>query len=83
MYLINLGTIKNVKIFMDEILKINSLAIVKSQKGTYVVDAKSIMGIFSLDLTQFLVLEIYGEEPELIEKLKDMEILVAELNKTN
>ena len=82
MYLVNLGTIENVKKFTDEILKINSCAVLKSQKSNYLVDAKSIMGIFSLDLTQLLVLEIYGEECELIQKLKDMEILI-EFNKTN
>ena len=83
MYLINLGTIDNVKDFMNEVLKINSMAIVKPQKGRYVVDAKSIMGIFSLDLTQLLILEVFGEEPEFIERLKEMKILVLELNKTN
>ena len=83
MYLINLGTIDNVKAFMNEVLKISSMAVVRAQKGKYVVDAKSIMGIFSLDLTQLLVLEVFGEEPEFIEKLKDMEILITELNKTN
>ncbi|MBO4869391.1 MAG: HPr family phosphocarrier protein [Clostridia bacterium] len=32
--------------------------------GRYRVNAKSIMGIFALDLTQPLDLEIYGDDPD-------------------
>lgn len=39
--------------------------------GRYVVDAKSIMGVFSLDLTKTLELHLYGEvTPELREELQ-------------
>ncbi len=38
--------------------------------GRYIVDAKSIMGIFSLDLTQPIDVEIHGEGGDLREKLK-------------
>lgn len=41
--------------------------------GRYVIDAKSIMGIFSLDLSKPLVLEIHennGEHDALLEALK-------------
>lgn len=38
--------------------------------GRYRVNAKSIMGIFALDLTQPLDLEIYGDDPgSVIDKL--------------
>ena len=38
--------------------------------GRYTVDAKSIMGIYSLDLTQPIWLHIHGEVPEgLLEEL--------------
>ncbi len=41
------------------------------KSGTYVVDAKSILGIFSLDLSQPLTVEIYADEcADLLEKLK-------------
>lgn len=39
--------------------------------GRYRVNAKSIMGIFALDLTQPLNLEIFGDDPD--EALKDLE----------
>ena len=38
--------------------------------GRYVVDAKSIMGIFSLDLMNPIKLTAHGEDPTLFEKLK-------------
>ena len=34
------------------------------KSGKYVVDAKSILGIFSLDLSQPLTVEIYGDNCE-------------------
>ena len=41
------------------------------KSGKYVVDAKSILGIFSLDLSQPLTVEIYADEcADLLEKLK-------------
>ena len=40
------------------------------KSGKYVVDAKSILGIFSLDLSQPLTVEIYADEcADLLEKL--------------
>ena len=44
------------------------------KSGKYVVDAKSILGIFSLDLSQPLTVEIYAEDcDELLESLKKFE----------
>ena len=40
-------------------------------RGRYRVNAKSIMGIFALDLTQPLNLEIFGDDPD--EALKDLD----------
>ena len=41
------------------------------KSGKYVVDAKSILGIFSLDTTKPLTVEIYSDDcDDLIEKLK-------------
>lgn len=44
------------------------------KSGKYVVDAKSILGIFSLDLSLPLTVEIYDDNcTELIERLKKFE----------
>lgn len=34
------------------------------RSGRYTIDAKSILGIFSLDLSKPIELDIYGEDPE-------------------
>ena len=40
--------------------------------GRYIVDARSIMGIFSLDLSKPLTLTIHSDQPdEIVEALKD------------
>ncbi|MBQ8540486.1 MAG: HPr family phosphocarrier protein [Clostridia bacterium] len=36
--------------------------------GRYVVDAKSLMGIFSLELSKPIVMRVYSEETEAFEK---------------
>ena len=42
------------------------------KSGRYIVDAKSILGIFSLDLSQPLTVEVYADNcDELLEKLKE------------
>lgn len=39
--------------------------------GRYVIDAKSIMGIFSLDLSKPINIQVHGNQPEeLLEQLK-------------
>lgn len=38
--------------------------------GRYVVDAKSIMGIFSLDLTQPIKVEVHSDDKQIVEDLK-------------
>ena len=44
------------------------------KSGRFIVDAKSILGIFSLDLSQPIVVEAYSENcDELIAKLKNFE----------
>ena len=45
------------------------------KSGKYVVDAKSILGIFSLDLSQPITVEAYSEDcDELFTKLKKFEV---------
>lgn len=67
---IYLNSIDKVKSFVNDIAKFDYDFDLVS--GRYVVDAKSIMGIFSLDLAKPLDLNIHTEEgvDEVLESLK-------------
>lgn len=71
--MVNLDSINRIKRFVEIIIKSKIDAELVS--GRYVVDAKSIMGIFSLDLIHPLQLNIFTETKEEFEeisnKLKD------------
>lgn len=56
---INLGSIDKVKSFVNDITKFDSDFDLVS--GRYVIDAKSIMGIFSLDLSKPIDLNVHSE----------------------
>lgn len=57
---ISLNSIDKVKSFVNEITKFdNDFDLVS---GRYVIDAKSIMGIFSLDLSKAINLNIHADE---------------------
>ncbi len=58
--LISLNSIDKVKSFVNDITKFDSDFDLVS--GRYVIDAKSIMGIFSLDLSKPIELNIHAEE---------------------
>lgn len=68
---ISLNSIDKVKSFVNEITKYDyDLDLVS---GRYVIDAKSIMGIFSLDLSKPIDLNIHAENQDadnIIELLK-------------
>jgi len=67
---ISLNSIDKVKAFVNDITKFdNDFDLVS---GRYVIDAKSIMGIFSLDLSKPIDLSIHAEEnlDEILELLK-------------
>ncbi|MCR4752004.1 MAG: HPr family phosphocarrier protein [Eubacterium sp.] len=72
---ISLNSIDKVKSFVSAISKFdNDFDLVS---GRYVIDAKSIMGIFSLDLSKPIDLSIHADGPELeavLEVLKDYQI---------
>ena len=55
-----LNSIDKVKSFVNDISKFDSDFDLVS--GRYVIDAKSIMGIFSLDLSKPIVLNIHSDE---------------------
>lgn len=40
-------------------------------EGVHIIDAKSIMGIFSLDLKKPIRLDIHSDDKEILNKLKD------------
>ena len=71
---INLGSIDKVKSFVNDITKFDSDFDLVS--GRYVIDAKTIMGIFSLDLSKPINLNIHGDEDnaEIMEVIKKYEV---------
>ena len=62
---ISLNSIDKVKTFVNEITKFNCEFDLVS--GRYVIDAKSIMGIFSLDLSKPIDLNIHADGASLEE----------------
>lgn len=70
---------KSVRVFLNTIDKVKGFVNAVSKfeyefeltSGRYIIDAKSIMGIFSLDLTRPLGLNIYAEDhmEQIIDKL--------------
>ena len=66
---IYLNSIDKVKAFVDSVNTFNTEFDLIS--GRFVIDAKSIMGIFSLDLSKPINLNIYkDDDTEIIERLK-------------
>ena len=68
---ISLNSIDKVKSFVNEINKFDFDFDLVS--GRYVIDAKSIMGIFSLDLSKPIDLNIHADGDKLDEALKVLE----------
>lgn len=68
---ISLNTIEKVKSFVNEITKFDDDFDLVS--GRYVIDAKSIMGIFSLDLSRPINLNIHSDHDvdKVLEALRD------------
>lgn len=57
---IMLKTINDVKAFVNAVAKYNFDVDLRS--GRYAVDAKSIMGIFSLDLSKEIEMEVHSDD---------------------
>ncbi len=68
--MISLNSIDKVKSFVNTIARFDSDFDLIS--GRYVIDAKSIMGIFSLDLSRPITLNVHASEnvDEILETLK-------------
>lgn len=67
---ISLNTIEKVKLFVNIITKYPSDCDIVSESHKYVVDAKSIMGIFSLDLSKTLTLNIHTDNDVIADKIE-------------
>lgn len=59
---IKVNTIEKVKDFVNEVSKFDVSIDLGSMDGRYTVDAKSILGVFSLDLSRPLVITIHDDE---------------------
>lgn len=64
-----LETIQKVKEFSSVIIRTEAEC--ELIQGPRILDAKSIMGIFSLDLSKPIQLRIHSDHPEILENLKD------------
>ena len=62
-----LGTVKNVQKFVN--IAVSFIEDIDLVKGRYVIDAKSIMGIFSLDVSDPVEVVIHTEDTARAEKL--------------
>ena len=79
-YKIKLNEVDSIKRFSSRILGIDSDTMIRTEDRKYCVDAKSIMGIFSLDLTKNLILEINGNEEEFIKDIGNMGIYIEPIS---
>ena len=70
--LISINTVEKVKNFVNKVSKYDSDEITLDLiSGRYIIDAKSIMGIFSLDLSKNLTLRMLAKDENLINNLKE------------
>lgn len=73
---ISLNSIDKVKSFVNEITKYDYDFDLVS--GRYVIDAKSIMGIFSLDLSKSIDLNIHADDSEIDKILETLKTYIVE-----
>lgn len=66
--IIRLNTVNDVKMFVSKVMKYHCNFDIISDK--YIVDAKSIMGIFSLDLSKPFILRIDSENDREITEIE-------------
>lgn len=75
-YRIKFDTIEQIKFYIEELNLVPSDALIKTENHRYVIDARSLMGIFSLDLSNYLVLEMEEENIDFINKIKEEGIYI-------
>ena len=69
---ISLNTVNKVKEFSNQIAKTTCECDIITESRRYIIDAKSIMGIFSLDLSLNLILYIHSTDDAEIENVKNL-----------
>lgn len=69
---IKLNTINDVKEFLNVTNKIEED--VDLNKGRYVIDAKSVMGLFTIDLSDPVKIVIHSDDTSLLEQFKQWEV---------
>ena len=65
---VNLNSVEKVRAFVNSVNTFDSEFDLVS--GSFVIDAKSIMGILSLDLSKPITLNIYSDDDAIMESLK-------------
>lgn len=80
---ISLNTIDKVKSFSGIVAKHEPDMDIVSENCRYIIDAKSIMGIFSLDLSKVLQLNIHSDDEVVVNAvLKDIEAYIVKDTET-
>lgn len=70
--MISLPTIESANKFHKNISKVDCDVDLVTQNFRYTVDAKSIMGIFSLDLSKPVIFRAYTDDPTQISEIKEI-----------
>lgn len=68
-FIINLNDFENVKSFHETVCKFDSD--VDAYSGRYIVDAKSILGLYTLDLSNNINIKIHTEDEETVREFKN------------
>jgi len=74
---ISLNSIDKVKSFVNDLVRFTDVDF-DLVSGRYVIDAKSIMGIFSLDLSKPIALNIHADESRLDEIVDTLKPYIIE-----
>ena len=67
---VKLNNIETLKNFISDISKFESN--IDAVRGRYVIDAKSIMGMFSIDLSQSVDILIYSDNERELKKFEEV-----------
>ncbi len=67
---INLNDISKVKNFINKVLQIDSD--IDAIRGNYIIDAKSMIGLFTLDLSKPIDVEIHSDDEHEIKKFNEI-----------